>query len=124
MLQIELDKLRIIYSEEIQNPSQKVGLTLNDFKSREAKKALLISFVLVALNQFCGCFAMLNYTASIFAEAGSDLTPNMSAIVVGAIELLGSYISTVLVDKAGRKVNHLFDGRFVPDIVDKFKYNI
>lgn len=58
----------------------------------------------MALNQFCGCFAMLSYTASIFQESGSNLSPNMSAIVVGVIQLAGAYCSTFLVEKAGRKV--------------------
>lgn len=69
-----------------------------------AKKALLIGIVLVWLNQFCGCFAMLTYTAKIFENAGSNLTANMSAIIVGIIQLFGAYISTFLVDRAGRKV--------------------
>lgn len=64
----------------------------------------MIGVGLVALNQFCGCFAMVNYTATIFQEAGSDLTPNMAAIVIGAIQLVGAYFSTVLVERAGRKV--------------------
>lgn len=71
-----------------------------------ARKAFLISIVLMALNQFCGCFAMLHYTASIFKESGSNLSPNMSAIVVGVIQLAGAYCSTFLVEKAGRKVNY------------------
>lgn len=104
LLQIELNKLRAAYSEENKKSDGESKLSINDFKSREAKKAMLIAFVLVALNQLCGCFAMLNYTATIFAEAGSDLTPNMSAIVVGVIQLLGSCISLILVDRAGRKV--------------------
>lgn len=72
-----------------------------------ARKAILIGVFLAWLNQFCGCFAMLNYTATIFAEAGSNLTPNMSAIIVGIIQLLGAYISTFLVDRAGRKVSFI-----------------
>lgn len=47
---------------------------------------------------------MVNYTATIFAESGSSLSPNMAAIVVGVIQLVGSYFSTVLVERAGRKV--------------------
>ena len=46
---------------------------------------------------------MLNYTAIIFLESGSTLTPNMSAIVVGIIQLIGAYVSTILVDRLGRK---------------------
>jgi Sugar (and other) transporter len=58
----------------------------------------------MALNQFCGCFAMLNYTGYIFAESGSNLSPNMSAIIVGLIQIFGSYFSTALVERAGRKL--------------------
>lgn len=39
----------------------------------------------------------------IFEEAGSSLSPNVSAIIVGSIQVVGVYCSTVLVDRAGRK---------------------
>lgn len=58
----------------------------------------------MALNQFCGCFAMLIYTATIFQKSGSNLSPNMSAIIVGVIQVIGSYVTTALVERAGRKV--------------------
>lgn len=65
---------------------------------------MLIGMVLMAINQLCGCFAMLNYTASIFAESGSSLSPNVSSIIVGAIQMCGCYLSTVLVERSGRKI--------------------
>lgn len=71
-------------------PNQNCGLKCSDFASKQARKAMIIGIALVALNQFCGCFAMLNYTASIFKESGSSMSPNMSAIVVGTIQLVGS----------------------------------
>lgn len=48
---------------------------------------------------------MINYTATIFAESGSDISPSLSAIICGAIQLLGTLVSTKLVDRAGRKVH-------------------
>lgn len=103
---MELEKLKTVINDgnKCSDKKENTSITLNDFKSREAKKSLLIAFVLAALNQMCGCFAMLNYSATIFVEAGSDLEPNMAAVVVGAIQLIGSYVSLLLVDKAGRKV--------------------
>lgn len=47
---------------------------------------------------------MINYTATIFAESGTDLTPTMAAIAMGFIQLMGTYFSTLLVDRTGRKV--------------------
>lgn len=81
------------------------ALKLSDFTTKEFRKSMTIGFVLVALNQFSGCFAMLNYTATIFKESGSSMSPNMSAIVVGVIQLIGTCVSVNLVDLAGRKVS-------------------
>lgn len=60
----------------------------------------------MALNQFCGCFYMMNYAQSVFAESGSvlNLSPSLSVIVVGLIQLIGCYVCTLLVDRIGRKV--------------------
>jgi SP family facilitated glucose transporter-like MFS transporter 8 len=58
----------------------------------------------MALNQFCGCFAMINFTATIFKESGSTLSPNISSIVVGGIQIIGSIFPTLLVDRLGRKM--------------------
>lgn len=57
----------------------------------------------MALNQFCGCFAMLNFTATIFKESGSTLSPNVSSIIVGGIQIVGAVLCTFLVEKTGRK---------------------
>lgn len=65
---------------------------------------MIIGIVLASINQLCGCFAMLQYTASIFEEAGSNMSPNMSAIFVGVIQLIGSFLPTILVERGGRKV--------------------
>lgn len=72
-------------------------------KTRAGRKAFLIGIVLIMLHEFCGCFTMLNYTATIFRESGSDLSPNFSAIIVGFIQLLGTYAATILVDLLGRR---------------------
>lgn len=47
---------------------------------------------------------MMNYTASMFEDSGSSLSPNVSSIIVGLIQVLGSYVSTLLVDRLGRKI--------------------
>lgn len=47
---------------------------------------------------------MMNYTTAIFEEAGSTLSPNQSAIVIAVVQLVANCVTTVLVDRAGRKV--------------------
>ena len=46
---------------------------------------------------------MLNYTATIFEQSGSNISPNLSAVIVGATQLLGTYVATFLVDRLGRR---------------------
>lgn len=76
----------------------------SDLVHGRGRKAMMIGIVLASIQQLCGCFAMLQYTVSIFEESGSAMSPNSSAIVVAAIQVLGSYFATFLVDRAGRKV--------------------
>uniref|UniRef100_A0A336KQ34 CSON014045 protein n=1 Tax=Culicoides sonorensis TaxID=179676 RepID=A0A336KQ34_CULSO len=100
---MELTTLRQISEEKSENKND-IQMKLSDFTTPVARRAMIIGIGLVILNQFCGCFAMINYTATIFAKAGSNLSPNVSAMIVGFIQILGSYISTVLVERAGRKM--------------------
>lgn len=106
ILQSELKKLKETVGGDEKDKLNDNALNASRLASA-VRKAFLIGIVLAALNQFCGCFAMLNYTASIFKEAGSSLTPNMSTIVIGIIQFLGSYFATILVDRTGRKVKPL-----------------
>lgn len=47
---------------------------------------------------------MLNYAGQIFKDSGSHLDPKVSAIIIGIIQLVGTFAPTLLVDRAGRKV--------------------
>lgn len=78
--------------------------TLRDLLASHPRKAITYGLVLMALNQFCGAFAMMNFTKTIFQESGSTLSPNMSSIIVGAIQIVGAIICTFLVEKLGRKL--------------------
>jgi ABC-type multidrug transport system fused ATPase/permease subunit len=79
-------------------------ITIGDFTNKFAVKGLLIGLFLVILNMFSGCFAIITYTATIFKESGSSLEANLSSIIVAVIQILGTYCSTILVDRAGRKI--------------------
>lgn len=104
---MELNKLQSTLGDADKTESkanEKKSFKWSDLTTRPGSKAMTIGIVLALLNQLCGCFAMLQYTATIFEEAGSAMHPNVCAIVVGVIQVFGSYAATVLVDRAGRKV--------------------
>lgn len=58
----------------------------------------------MSLHQFCGVFAFINYSSSIFEKTGSKLDPNINTIILGAVQIIGSYASTIFVDISGRKI--------------------
>lgn len=66
---------------------------------------MLIGMFLIFINQFSGTLAIITYTADIFQNSGSNLSPNESSIIVAFIQLVGVYVSTVCVDRFGRKVS-------------------
>ncbi|KAH8267463.1 hypothetical protein KR018_005366, partial [Drosophila ironensis] len=108
-LQQELQKLKetdkVDSKEDSKdNDSDSNAVTWADFAEPKTRKAFLIGLGLIAFNQLCGCFTMLNYTAVIFEQAGSSLPSTVAAIIVGAIQVLGNYVSTLLVERLGRKI--------------------
>lgn len=105
LIQSELIKLKSsIGSSEAEEHNENVFKWFDLVRGRGGK-AMLIGIVIASISQLCGCFAMLQYTENIFQDAGSSMSPAVSAIVVAAILVLGSSFSTFLVDRAGRKVS-------------------
>lgn len=83
-------------------------LSLGDFMNRP----FAIGCILMVAHELCGGFTMCSYASIIFAESGSKLSPTISSIIVGAIQFMGSYVSTVLVDRLGRKVSEVQKAAF------------
>lgn len=77
---------------------------LEAFKTPEAKKGLMVSFGLMIFQQLSGINAVIFYTTSIFAAAGSDLEPSTATIIVGVIQVVVTFISTLIVDRLGRRL--------------------
>lgn len=89
------------------NRGDSSGLTRSDFGPFYVKKALMIGLVLVTLNQLSGCFALIQYAAQVFADAGSEMDSKISSIIVGIIQLAGSYTSTLVMDRWRRKTLYI-----------------
>jgi SP family facilitated glucose transporter-like MFS transporter 8 len=99
LVELELTKLISFVNERTETVSLKDMLSATG-----TRRALIIGIVLVANLQLCGIFAILSYTVNIFSEAKSDLSPNASTILIGSLQLAGSYASSLLLDRAGRKI--------------------
>ncbi|KAJ2941557.1 hypothetical protein O0L34_g14609 [Tuta absoluta] len=67
-------------------------------------KAFYISCALVFFQQFSGINAVLFYMGTIFKAAGSSLDPSIATIIIGAVQVVASLITPLVVDRLGRKI--------------------
>lgn len=81
----------------------------SDVTSGLVSKTMIISIVLIVLNTCNGTIAISGYVSNMFEDTGSNMSPNMSAIVIGIIQLFGTCVAMKLVDRFGRKVNFIIE---------------
>ncbi|KAK6640368.1 hypothetical protein RUM44_012061 [Polyplax serrata] len=70
----------------------------------ETRKGFIIGGVLMLVQQMSGISPILNYTVAIFQASGSDISPSLAAIIVGALQILGAIAGTMTMERFGRKV--------------------
>lgn len=73
-------------------------------KSRATIKAFIIAYGLMLFQQLSGVNAVIFYTNSIFQKAGSSLDSGYSTIIVGAMQVAAAFVSSLVVDRVGRKI--------------------
>ncbi|XP_037811265.1 facilitated trehalose transporter Tret1-like isoform X2 [Lucilia sericata] len=92
------------FKSNIDKNNQDTSLSYRDFLTKPAVKSIITAAVLLFVNQFSGIFAFVNYMSNIFADSGSAMDPNTSTIIMGTLQIAGTYAATLLVDTYGRKV--------------------
>lgn len=71
--------------------------------TRSVRKALIISCVLAAVQQFSGINAVMQYSGDMFKTAGFPQV-FLANVLVGAFNVLGVVITVPLMDRLGRRV--------------------
>ncbi|XP_049789372.1 facilitated trehalose transporter Tret1-like [Schistocerca nitens] len=80
------------------------GLSVVQFFKDRTCRLGFITVVMVILNQqFAGVTIALNYLVQMFSATGNSSTAAWSAVVVGALQFLATFVSSALVDRAGRR---------------------
>lgn len=102
---MEIERLKKTLTQAEEEKSNKSSLKSIDLFRNPGRKAIIIGIVLAALNHITGSYALLSYTATIFKESGSIMGPNESALVVGTIQLIGTFVVPIFIERSGRKVN-------------------
>lgn len=96
----EIREMKDNIEDEKQNPIS----FMESFSKRATKKGLLISFGLMFFQQMSGVNAVIFYTSKIFTEAGSTLAPKEASIIVGAMQVVATLVSSLIIDRLGRRV--------------------
>lgn len=81
---------------------------LESFKKRATKKSLLICFGLMFFQQMSGVNAVIFYTSNIFKAAGTTIPNGLATIIVGVCQVVATFVSSLVIDKLGRKILLLF----------------
>lgn len=73
-------------------------------KSKTTLKSFIIAYGLMFFQQLSGVNVVIFYTNSIFEKANTGLNPSYSTIIVGVMQILAVFVSTLIVDRAGRRI--------------------
>ncbi|GIY14318.1 facilitated trehalose transporter Tret1 [Caerostris darwini] len=95
--------------EEIQ-AQPKGSVTFSELKAPTVLKPFMLSILLMFFQQFSGVNAVLFYTANIFESAHSSLDSITATIYVNIVQVIATLISSLLMDRAGRKALLIFSG--------------
>lgn len=81
---------------------------IKEIMSRNNLRAAVIIMGLGGIQQFCGSQAVISYAQIIFDEIGSELGGAESSYILAAVQIIGSALSSLIVDKFGRRPLLLF----------------
>lgn len=71
---------------------------------RATLKALFISLGLMCFQQMSGINAVIFYTKGIFEAANTGIDSGVATIIVGVMQVIAVFVSSIVVDKLGRRL--------------------
>lgn len=83
-------------------------ITFEELMTKAVIKGFFLSMILIFFVDGCGILAIRNFMTELFAWAKIDLDVYVCTIVIGLIQILGVIVSTVFVDRFGRRVLLIF----------------
>ncbi|KFM79517.1 Facilitated trehalose transporter Tret1, partial [Stegodyphus mimosarum] len=108
----DIDKeFREISDNMAQQPTD--GIRLRDVLDPTLYKPLIIAVSLMFFQQLSGVNSLMAYVVDIFESGQRFIDPHVAATCVAAVQVIGTAISGMLMDKAGRKVLFTISGSFM-----------
>ncbi|XP_015608103.1 facilitated trehalose transporter Tret1 isoform X2 [Cephus cinctus] len=90
--------------QSLSETAENRGSFFTAIKSKAAIKGLIIAFGLMFFQQLSGINAIIFYANSIFNATGTSLSANVSTIIVGVMQVVAVFVSSLIVDKLGRRI--------------------
>ncbi|CAH1135590.1 unnamed protein product [Ceutorhynchus assimilis] len=98
-IRAELTEIKQGIEEQNQNSAGIKDL----FMAPAGRKALYISVLLVSLQQLAGISPLLSYLKPIYLAAGTSISPNISTLITGAVQISSNTACIFMVERLGRK---------------------
>lgn len=95
----EMKKIKTTVAEDMKNKGKFMDLVADPSN----RKALSITLVLFATQQFCGSAAVITYAQKIFTEAGGKIDASEASIILGCVQVIVAASAVFLVDRVGRR---------------------
>ncbi|XP_066142079.1 facilitated trehalose transporter Tret1-like isoform X2 [Euwallacea fornicatus] len=90
--------------QQIDKSEAEKGSFIEALQTTAAKKSIFICFSLMVFQQLSGINAVIFFMSNIFGSAGGNIDPSYSTIGVGVVQVVATFISSLVVDKFGRKI--------------------
>lgn len=100
LIEAEMENLTVSVRESAKSKGMSMKEMIND---KATLRGLIIGGVCMTVQQCSGVSPIINYTVAIFDASGSKLSPNLAAIIVGALQMVGALVATLFMDRLGRK---------------------
>ncbi|GLH04112.1 Glucose transporter type 3 [Gryllus bimaculatus] len=83
---------------------------IQSFSTKAARKGLLITCLLMAFIQLGGINAVIFYATDIFLNVGSSLEADTCTAIIGVVQVVSTFISSLIVDRLGRRILLIISG--------------
>lgn len=96
-------ELQELQNEHQERENSKVSFAAA-FGRKTSIKALIIMLGLMFFQQMSGINAVIFYTGFIFEAADTGIKGSLATIIVGVMQVIAVFVSSMIVDKLGRRV--------------------
>lgn len=103
-----LSELKEILEHISEEP--KSGISWHEFLTPGLYRPSLIALSLMFFQQFSGINALMSYAVELFQETKISLDPFLAAMAVALVQLVATSLSSVLMDRVGRKALYMTSG--------------